>query len=97
MSSVNFFIDNDMANMALVQKSWSLLAHFDCMEPIQQPHQYWFIAKLKPNKLIDKILIKILTYSQTSNISCTFVGNKIIDHSDVAPVGAVPTTFSFLT
>ena len=33
--------------------------------------------------------------SQTSNISDTLVGNKIIDHSDVVgalPVGAAPTT-----
>ena len=35
---------------------------------------------------------------QTSNISCAFVGNKIVDHSDVvgaSPVGAAPTTSSF--
>ena len=39
-------------------------------------------------------------YSQTSNISCTLVGNRIVDHSDVVgalPVGAAPTTTSFLT
>ena len=39
-------------------------------------------------------------YSQTSNISCTLVGNKIVDHSDVvgaSPVGAAPTACSFLT
>ena len=37
---------------------------------------------------------------QTSNISCTLVGNKIVDHSHVvgaSPVGAAPTTSSFLT
>ena len=36
-----------------------------------------------------------LAYLQISNISCTLVGNKIVDHSDVvgaSPVGAVPTT-----
>ena len=35
---------------------------------------------------------------QTSNISYTSVGNKIVDHSDVvgaSPVGAAPTTSSF--
>ena len=35
-----------------------------------------------------------------SNISCTLVGNKIVDHSDVAwasTVGAAPTTSSFST
>ena len=39
-------------------------------------------------------------YRQTSNIICTLVGNKIVDHSDVvgaSPVGAAPTTSSFST
>ena len=40
------------------------------------------------------------TYRQTSNISCTLVGNKIVDHLDVvgaSPAGTAPTTSSFLT
>ena len=40
------------------------------------------------------------SYPQTSNISHTSVGNKIVDHSDVvgaSPVGAAPTTSSSLT
>ena len=39
-------------------------------------------------------------YRQVSNIRLTLVGNKIVDHSDVvgaSPVGAAPTTSSFLT
>ena len=39
-------------------------------------------------------------YRQTSNISHTIVGYKIVDHSDVvgaAPVGTAPTTSSFST
>ena len=39
-------------------------------------------------------------YREVSNIRCTFVGNKIVDHSDVvgaSPVGAAPTTSSFST
>ena len=39
-------------------------------------------------------------YCQISNTSRTFVGNTIIDHSDVvgaSPVGAAPTTYSFST
>ena len=39
-------------------------------------------------------------YRQTSNISRTLIGNKIVDHSDVVeapPVGAAPTTSSFST
>ena len=39
-------------------------------------------------------------YRQISNIRRTLVGNKIVDHSDIvgaSPVGAAPTTSSFLT
>ena len=42
----------------------------------------------------------INTYHQISNIRCTSVGNKFVDHSDVVgavPVGAAPTTSSFST
>ena len=38
------------------------------------------------------------TYRQTSNVSRTLVGNKIVDHSDVveaSPVCAAPTISSF--
>ena len=41
-----------------------------------------------------------INYRQVSNIKCTLVGNKIVDHSDVieaSPVGAAPTTSSFST
>ena len=40
------------------------------------------------------------SYRKTSNISCTLVGNEIVDNSDVvgaSPVGAAPTTSSFST
>ena len=39
-------------------------------------------------------------YRETSNISRTLVGNKIVDNSDVvgaSPIGAAPTTSSFST
>ena len=39
-------------------------------------------------------------YRKTSNISRTLAGNKIVDNSDLvgaSPVGAAPTTLSFLT
>ena len=39
-------------------------------------------------------------YRQVSNIRRTWVGNEIVDHSDVvwaSPVGAAPTTSSFST
>ena len=38
-------------------------------------------------------------HHQTSNISHALEGNKLVDHSDVvgaSPVGAAPTTSSFL-
>ena len=44
--------------------------------------------------------IDTLAYCKTSNISRTFVGNKIVDNSDVvgaSPVSAAPTTSSFST
>ena len=40
------------------------------------------------------ITIFIDIYRQTSNISCTLVANKLVDHSDVvgaSPAGAAPT------
>ena len=43
---------------------------------------------------------KPLKYPETSNIRCTLVVNKIVDHSDVvgaSPVGVAPTTSSFST
>ena len=45
-------------------------------------------------------LIHYLNNRKTSNISRTLVGNKFVDNSDVvgaSPVGAAPTTSSFLT
>ena len=42
----------------------------------------------------------VAMYRQTSNISDTLIGNKLDDHSDVvgaSPVGAAPTTSSYLT
>ena len=43
-------------------------------------------------------LFGFLKYRQISNIRRTFVGNQVVDHSDVvgaSPVGAAPTTSSF--
>ena len=47
-----------------------------------------------------KYLSAKVTYHQTSNVSCTSVSNKLVDHSDVvgaSPVGAAPTSSSFST
>ena len=35
------------------------------------------------------IILPVLYYCQTSNISGTLVGNKIVDHSDVLVVAAL--------
>ena len=55
----------------------------------------------KDGKNEKKSLRKLFqTYRQTSNIRCTLVGNKIVDHSDVVgatPVGAALTPSSFST
>ena len=51
-------------------------------------------------KQIMAIIVENKKYRQTSNISCTLVGNKIVDHSDVvgaSPIGAAPTTSLFST
>ena len=42
--------------------------------------------------------LRALWLIQTSDISRTLIGNKIVDHSDVveaSPVGDAPTTSSF--
>ena len=44
--------------------------------------------------------LETTVYRQVSNIRCTLVGNKIVDHSDVvgaSPVAAAPTTSPFST
>ena len=45
-------------------------------------------------------IIQGYPHTCTSNLRCTSVGNKIVDHSDAvgaSPVGAAPTTSSFST
>ena len=56
-------------------------------------HEYFF-SWMKKSTAEELLMI----YPQTSNISHSLVGNKIVDHSDVvgaSPVGAAPTTSSF--
>ena len=56
------------------------------------------VSDLCPDVVI--ISRHLLNYRETSNISRTLVGNKIVDNSDVvgaSPVGAAPTTSSFST
>ena len=63
----------------------------------------WFIIYIVEScTFYESIIIYIyiaIDYCQVSNISST-LGNNIVDHPDVvevSPVGAVPTTPSFLT
>ena len=65
-----------------------------------------FVSKVKAAQtVISRVYIKLsymkkVAYHYTSNISCTFVGCKTVDHSDavgVSLVGAAPTTSSFST
>ena len=59
---------------------------------------YEYVENAHPGRKWAHLLIFI--YRQVSNISRTLAGYKIVDHSDVvaaSPVGAAPTTSSFLT
>ena len=67
---------------------------FDCYDPMVARLTTKHFAYWKSG------LIVIDTYRKTSNIRRTLIGNKIIDYSDIvgaSPVGAAPTTSSFLT
>ena len=47
-----------------------------------------------------RVILEEKQCRQICNIRLTFVGNRIVDHSDVvgaSPVGAAPTTSSFST
>ena len=62
------------------------------------PGSEW--VKLQEIIIYDVIMNSWCSYRQISNISCTLIGNKIVDHSDVvgaSPVGTAPTTSSFST
>ena len=57
-----------------------------------------FVDRIKLE--MDRKKIPFSIFRQVSNISRTFLGNQIVDHSDVvgaSPVGAAPTTSSFST
>ena len=66
------------------------------------PKQTTSQSGLKWEVVSHKGLITMIckTYYQISNIRCTLVGNQLVDLSDVvgaSPVGAAPTTSSFLS
>ena len=54
----------------------------------------------QPTVTGDSLHLEYIIYRKTSNISRTFIGNKVVDNSDVvgaSPVGAAPTISSFST
>ena len=62
-------------------------------------YNYKTTAKEKPDMACFKTAA-YNTYHETSNISRTLAGNKILDHSEAVgswPLGAAPTTASFST
>ena len=57
-------------------------------------------SKLEQNKFSEYFNYELVNYRQVYTITCTWVGNEIVDHSDVvgaSPVGAAPTSSSFST
>ena len=89
-----------------------ILSHIGFQVKIRQSQSYKFkkIAKIffshssltQGQYKIASVLLKRswMIYRKVSNIRRTLVSNKLVDHSDVvgaSPVGAAPTTSSFLT
>ena len=71
-----------------------LASEVDFLEKSPFPCWQKFIVQQLP------LIMYNIGYHQASNISCTSVGNKIVDHSEVvgaSPVDAAPTTSSFST
>ena len=59
-----------------------------------------FLIFIHNHNNAEGMILIIVKYRKTSNISRTLVCNKIVDNSDVvgaSPVGAAPTTSSFST
>ena len=67
---------------------------FGCNDMITYPHPKIDVCSFLRSPELDKC------YCQIFNISRAFVGNKIVDQSDVigaSPIGAAPNASSFLT
>ena len=83
--------------------SHSAFPHFVELISLLIPYSIFFLHTQGHMHILDCPIVGMLPsgdYRQTSNISCTLVGNTIVDHSDVvgaSPVGAAPTTSSFST
>ena len=91
-------------NLDLVKNSPYLNPWVDFYPMFQLLHSHWGdhidVITLRGHQNVSEARDDMGTYSQTSNISLTLVGNKIVHHSDVvgaSPAGAAPTTSSFST
>ena len=77
----------------MIQRIWKLLLqNYKC--PKIEIKEQSFSAPHPRSAIIADM------YCETTDISRTLVGNKIVDHSDVVgtlPVGAAPTKSSFST
>ena len=83
------------ANKEVIQSEYNF-THATAFGPMWCEQICDLIGSLK----LDLELKEYSHYHQTSKISRTLVGNKLVDHSDVvgaAPVGTTPTTSSFST
>ena len=81
-----------MKDVITKQRHLSLAGHKPRISPVM-----WLLIVFT---FFVKQCIRYKTYRKTSNIRRTFAGNEIVDHSDVvgaSPIGAAPTTSSFLT
>ena len=85
-----------------------LVTHLDprvVVPAMRNTHKYVTLVAMTRTKcniiytyLISSWALRYFTYHQTSNISCTLVGNIIVDHSDVvgaSPIGAAPKKLYF--
>ena len=84
----NGILHSLVSTLYLQSATWSLVV-YSVQAWCPSPHPHWLIYW-------SRTIIK----RKTSNVWCTIVGNKLVDHSDVvreSPVGAAPTTSSFST
>ena len=94
------FITRTSATMMLtsmLNNKWGRISATPVISVMRNDKKMWFFFHVSQNKF-GPTTVKRRDYRQVSNIRHTFVGNKIVDHSDVIGatlVGAVPTTSSF--
>ena len=61
---------------------------------------YTYVTRRRWVNAGSRVCYEKVEYRRISNIRRTLIGNNLVDHSDVvgaSPIGAAPTTSSFLT